>query len=92
MASMGTGPYLICSFTVVGGGRERHQRGPVLQKHLPLAHIAPDPERGQVHSQVVLLCLKKTSHIIVIFTFMTNYHKGENGEEQQLYSWQLYLA
>lgn len=52
--------YLLCGFAVVGSSRYRHQGRPVLQKHLPLTHIAPDPERCQVHSQVVLLSLKET--------------------------------
>lgn len=52
--------HLLCGFTVVGSSRQRDQRRPVLQKHLSLTHIAPDPERRQVHSQVVLLSLKET--------------------------------
>lgn len=52
--------YLLCGFTVVGSSRYRHQGRPVVQKHLPLTHITPDPERCQVHSQVVLLGLKET--------------------------------
>lgn len=31
---------------------------PLLQEHLPLTGIAPHSECGQVHSQVVLFCLK----------------------------------
>lgn len=30
----------------------------LLQKHFPLTGVAPDPERGQVHSQVVLFHLE----------------------------------
>lgn len=60
MASLETRSYLLCGFTVVGSSRHRHQRGPVLQKHLPLTHVTPDPERRQVYSQVVLLSLKNT--------------------------------
>lgn len=59
-ASLETRSYLLCSFTVVGSSRHRYQRGPVLQKHLPLTHVTPDPERRQVHCQVVLLSLKNT--------------------------------
>lgn len=58
--------YLIGGFTVMGGSRHRHQSRPVLQKHLPLTHITPDPECCQIHSQVVLLSLKEThTHAVV---------------------------
>lgn len=45
---------------MLGYSRYRHQGWPVLQKHLSLTHITPDPERRQVHSQVVRLSLKET--------------------------------
>lgn len=51
--------YLLCGFAVVRSSGNRDQRRPVLQKHLPLAHVTPDPECCQVHRQVVLLSLKK---------------------------------
>lgn len=42
---------------MVRSSRDGHQRGPGLQKHLTLTHIAPDPKCCQVHRQVVLLGL-----------------------------------
>lgn len=54
--------YLVfLSFTVVGSVCGRHCRDdcrPLLQKHLPLTHIAPDPECCQVYCQVVFLSLE----------------------------------
>lgn len=55
--------YLLCGFAVVGCSRYGHQGRPVLQKHLPLTDVAPDPERGQVHCQVVLLSLME-NHLL----------------------------
>lgn len=50
---------MFCSFAMMGNSRYRHQRGPVIQKYLPFTNITPNPERGQVHCQVVLLGLRK---------------------------------
>lgn len=41
--------YLLCGFAVVGNSRHGHQGRPLLQKHLPLTNITPDPECCQVH-------------------------------------------
>lgn len=49
---------MLCSFAMMGNSRHRYQCGPVIQKHLPFTHIAPNPECGQVDCQVVLLCLR----------------------------------
>ncbi len=77
--------YLLCGFTVVGSSGYRHQGRPVLQKHLPLTHITPDPERCQVHSQVVLLSLKEThsqSFKGLIFRLITSTKEVKQWQEE----------
>lgn len=66
---------MLCSFAMMGNSRHRYQCGPVIQKHFPLTHIAPNPECGQVDGQVVLLCLR--SH--------TTFSLGEKQQQLLMY-------
>lgn len=54
---------MFCCFAMMGNSRYRHQCGPVIQKYLPFTNITPNPERGQVHCQVVLLGLRKKTQV-----------------------------